>query len=366
MLQRWTTGVILVVACYGADLSAASQNGKKGSTKKTSKATTKPKPTKDFRNPHIIKGEKLLKTGQVDQALVEFKDANRPPNEPALIAIGKANMKKRDYLEAIRAFELALQIEPKKVENLVLVAQAYVASRKPTEAATRLRTAIQLESDYRPAHQALVELFESSRYERRIALEQMLVIFPKDPWSMSELCRTLAEDNFFEKAIQVCADAILLSPKNPDNQVFLGLMNKGSIHQKKGIAMLVATAKKYPRSELAQIAAGRAMDEIRNWEGAIRFYRAATKAAPKSSNGWISLAVAYSNAGAYRKSIETFRKACPMDTKAFTEVQRVQGLLRTQEIKPWAEEFRKLMEQCTFQRVSLIRKRRNAFRTSPA
>ena len=349
-LLKWTTGVVLGLSCPGAGAWAVSQNEKRSTLRMPAKATAKGKSKRDFRNPHIINGEKLLKNGQVDQALLEFKDANRPPNEPALIAIGKANMKKRDYLEAIRAFELALQMEPKKVENLVLAAQAYRASRKPTEAAVRLRAAIQLESDYRPAHRALVELFESSRYEKRIALEQMLTSFPKDPWAMSELCRTLSEDNFFEKAIQVCADAILLSPKNPDNQVFLGLMNKGSIHQKKGINMLVATAKKYPKSELAQIAAGRAMDEIRNWEEAIRFYRAATQAAPKSSDGWISLAVAYSNAGSYKKSIETFLKACPMDTRAFTEVQRVQGLLRTQEIRPWAEEFRKLMDRCTYRR----------------
>ncbi|MBX9766619.1 MAG: tetratricopeptide repeat protein [Bdellovibrionales bacterium] len=351
---RFTECAFILFLALGLGIApafAASQNGKRRpakSAKSRKPASTKPAP--EPKNPHIVKGEKLLKAGKLDLALLEFKDANRPPNDKALVGIGKVNMKKRDYLEAIRAFELALQMEPKNVAHLVLLSEAYLASRKPTEAAAKLRLAIQIDSEYKPAHKALVAMFEYSRYERRAALEEMLVTFPGDPWATSELCRTLAEDNFFEKAIQVCADAILLSPKVPENQVYLGLMNKGSIHQKKGINMLVATAKKFPKSELAQISAGQAMDEIKNWEEALRFYRAGTKAAPKSSQAWIGLAVAQYNAGQYKKSIATFLTACPLDPKAFNEVQRLHGLLRTQEIKPWTDEYRKLMDRCTYQR----------------
>lgn len=325
------------------------ENKRTTQTKKSRKPASKKSATK-IKNPHIAKGERLLKEGKLDLALSEFKDANRPPNDQALVAIGKVNMKKRDYLEAIRAFELALQMEPKEVPHLVLLSEAYLAARKPTDAAAKLRLAIQIDSEYKPAHKALVAMFETSRYERRTALEEMLGTFPSDPWATSELCRTLAEDNFFEKALQVCADAILLSPKVAENQVYLGLMNKGSIHQKKGINMLVSTAKKFPKSELAQISAGQAMDEIKNWEEAVRFYRVGTKAAPKSSKAWIGLAVAQYNAGQFKKSIDTFLTACPMDPKAFSEVQRLHGLLRTQEIKPWTDEYRKLMDRCTFQR----------------
>lgn len=121
-------------------------------------------------------GLRLLKAGQVDDAIETLKRAARADPEDARTHcyLGAAYNQKHDKLHAIAEFEECLRLEetPKAYYNL---GRIYESVHRVDEAVRQYRMAVELDPDYSPATQALQKLhsrFESEHPEQHAPPDQ--------------------------------------------------------------------------------------------------------------------------------------------------------------------------------------------------
>ncbi len=108
-------------------------------------------------NSYVAEGEKLLQTGQIEEAMTKLQQALSldPENVRASYNYGLALLFQNQPDEAITRFQAVLRPLPDYPEALYFLARAYLAADRPEDAAACLRKLVVVRPDDPYAHNGL-------------------------------------------------------------------------------------------------------------------------------------------------------------------------------------------------------------------
>ena len=211
------------------------------------------------------------------------------------------------------------------------------------------RTAIELNPAYRPAYDGLVMAYEKFKnfYELRILLEDMVKKFGKSPDILSSLCRRNTIDGYFVNARKVCTDAMSIDVKNPENTIYLSLVENNEGEISRADTLLKNITEKFPESEFANSNYADFLIQQKNYPGAESLYRAAVKANPKSFRAQIGLAQTCFELKHYEPALEAFKDACFIQPhQTYRRLKKSADLLRHRSEVKLEERYTNAMERC--------------------
>lgn len=175
-----------------------------------------------------------------------------------LLVLAQCLHQEKKYEEEIKILtQLTLQ-DKKDYRSFYSLAKAHSLNKNPTEAILAYRKTVALEPKYLPAYMGLLDIFEKAdnRYEQRIIYKLLITKFGEKKEYLHALCRLNFLDSYFDQSISYCEKATDQDNSLADSYVYLGKSYKSINRDSKAKSILVDTAKKFPKSELAQWAAG--------------------------------------------------------------------------------------------------------------
>ncbi|MCB0362585.1 MAG: tetratricopeptide repeat protein, partial [Bdellovibrionales bacterium] len=225
---------------------------------------------------------------------------------------------------------------------------AYTKIGDSTQATINFRKSIKLQKNFRPAYEALLEIFQVSKnnYESRAILREMERHFGKDPEIYSHLCRLDSLDGYIDTAIESCQLAIKLDPEFPDNAVYLSQSYIDQRNEAKAAQILLKSARRFPQSEFVQRSAGEYYLNQKNYAVAQKYFIQALKVDDKSSGAQLGLALCQFEKGMYEESLISFSKACKLDEIAIDKIRESSGKLRLAKETEWSRKFSQQIYKC--------------------
>lgn len=248
---------------------------------------------------------------------------------------------KGDHANEVRVLNLISNRDEENYQWHMLLAQAYVkqSATKVTEeertkiitaAVQRYRRVLQLRPKYQLAFNELLKIFfeQRSNNEARELLTEGITIFGKRPELYRELCRLDSQDGFLVQAVSNCTDSIKLSPDFPDHYVYLIQALHDQKEDQRAEREIVRAAKKFPKSEFVQWAAGTVYLRKKNFPVSARYFDAAVNAKPDSIRAHFGLAQALFESGQEAASLEHYIKACKGDASSVDAFYAATGKLK--------------------------------------
>lgn len=264
--------------------------------------------------------------GKVDKVIELLNPYTDQLSQPGYLLLANAYSKKKDFVNEVRVLTLLTTKAEDNYQWHLLLAQAYLkqgnATKDPVankelidKGVQTLRKVLQLSPKYKPAFDSLVRtlLSQNANYEARELLAEGLNKFGRRPEIYKELCRLNSMDGFLVQAIGFCKESIELSPDFPDSYVYLtqSLDDQGEkIAAEKEI---VLAARKFPKSEFVQWAAGKLFTNRKNISVAKRYFEQGTVAKADSARAYFGLANSLLELADYEKALPAFTKACQLD-----------------------------------------------------
>lgn len=283
------------------------------------------------RNPENIRARVQLArasfdSGQFEKVIELLNPYTDQLDANGFLMLAMSYSNKKDYANEVRVLSIVSANEEENFKWQMLLAQAYLkqaglnpnASSAPellTEGIRRLRTTLKLSPKYKPAFDLLLSTFlkQKAHNEARELLAEGISKFGARPDLFKELCRLDSMDGYLVQAVEHCRESIKISPGYPDHYVFLV---QALYDQKENIPAertAVNAAKRFPKSEFVQWAAGTLYFKKKNYPVAARYYRNAVTAKPDSGRAQFGLAQALFEQGQEAEALEYFIKACKTD-----------------------------------------------------
>ena len=245
------------------------------------------------------------------------------------LALASSYSNKKDFTGEIRVLGLLVAKYEEDYRWHMLLAEAYLkaANVQPdpeknadltTNAIQQLRKILQNQPKYKPAFDRLLAtlLTAKKHNEARELLTEGISKFGERPDLYRDLCRLNSTDGFLDEAVSACRDAIRLAPTFPDNYVYL----VQSLHDQKepmqAERTIVNAAKRFPKAEFVQWAAGTLFLRKKNFPVAARYFTAAVAADAKSNRAEFGLAQAMYESGDPLGSLNHYIKACAAGEQA--------------------------------------------------
>jgi len=124
--------------------------------------------------------------------------------------LGIAQEHSGDFTSAAKSFEAALALDPKDLDTTLHLAQLYYNQKRPADAETKFRAALELQPDLPAALLGIAESLDiQKKPEATEAYQNYLKTQPNDPAAKERLARSLVAQNQFEAA------EALLGPDQP-------------------------------------------------------------------------------------------------------------------------------------------------------
>lgn len=268
------------------------------------------------------------------------------------LALASAYSHRGEFIDEVRVLNLLTMRQPENYQWPYLLAQAYrkqMSIQKDylkkkdiaTQAIQSYRKSLSLKKDFKPAFNDLLTtlLQQKANNEARELVQEGITRFGERPELYRELCRLDANDGFLDSAVATCRKAINLAPAFPDNHVFLMQALHDQKEDKMAEANAVSAAKKFPRSEFVQWAAGTLFFKKKNFPVAARYFQTAVNADPKSSRAHFGLAQAIFESNQEAASLEHFTKACAADPTTLDTFLAAGGRLKQKGNTQLGEKF---------------------------
>ena len=171
--------------------------------------------------------EAVFKAGNYAEAKALFAGyaESKPDNPWGWYMLGLASWKSGDLTGADRAFDHALERDPKHVKSLLNSARVLIELGRSTEALERISSARTLDSTSTEALRLLARAHHA-KGDTESAVKtyrQALVIDERDVWSMNNLGVLYIEQNDAQSAVAPLARAVQLKPTSPVFQNNLGM-----------------------------------------------------------------------------------------------------------------------------------------------
>lgn len=259
------------------------------------------------------------------ELLNSYTDQLTPGGFRAL-AFAYSNLKKYD--DEVRVLNIIAAKEEENYEWHMLLAQAYLkqagATPDPernqlmtTKAIQQMRAVLRIQKRYKPAYDLLLKTLiqQKAHNEARELIAEGINNFGRRPELYRELCRIDSNDGFLVQAVENCTESIKISPQYPDHYVYLIQALYDQKEEGRAERDAISAAKRFPKSEFVQWAAGMLYLRKKNYPVAARYFQAAVNTMPESSRARFGLAQALFESGREKEALEHFVKACKLDGK---------------------------------------------------
>jgi predicted Zn-dependent protease len=302
-------------------------------------ATLKKKP--DNMRVRIELANVYANEGRADRVIELLNPYTDQLTSTGFILLASSYNSKGDYANEVRVLTLISNRDEENFQWHMLLAQAFVkqTSLKNTDEKTRelvtnavqrYRRVLQLKPKYQLAFNELLKLFLDQRMnnEARELMMEGISKFGRRPELFRELCRLDSQDGYLVQAVANCTDSIKLSPEFPDHYVYLVQALYDQKEDKRAEAQAVRAAKKFPKSEFVQWAAGTMFLRKKNFPVAARYFDAAVAAKPESTRAHYGLAQAQFESGQEGAALEHYIKACKGDASTVEAFFAATGKLK--------------------------------------
>ncbi len=254
----------------------------------------------------------------------------------------------KNYDNQVRILRLVVSADSQNHLAHFILGDALLAQKKEGEAIKSFREAISLNPKFKPAYDSLLNIFiaNDNRYEARLVLDDIMQQFGQRPEVLNDLCRLYAIDGFLSQAIDFCQIGITRSPNFPDNYIYLAQAHTDRDDPQEGERILIAAAKRFPNSELAQWAAGDFFFHRKNFTVASRYFRAALSADQDSGRSHLGLAKSLVEMAQAEEAFRHFRRACELNSAHVSDIQSVARGLRARGESALAQRYTGLLSSC--------------------
>lgn len=370
-----TAGAALLLAGPGAIFHASAAEGpselelelentppqapKKSSQSEKSKSPVA-EPTKNSARPTASEARGNEIDAKIDQAqklydAKKYKDAIavlRPLNDKlpraGLLLLARSYSANGEVLDEIRTLDLCLAKNPKDYVVKTVYGQALIREKRFEDGIAAFQEARQLNPRYKPAYEVMVKELEQKgeRYEARNVLNDMIKVFGPQAEFYTSLCRLYAADNYNEKSVEICGEAINKDSHIPENHVYLGLALMDREELDRATKVLTHAATRFPRSEPVQSAMGSLYFTKKDIVRSFKYYKAATSADPKSARAWVGYATAALNLQKNEEALDGYVKACKLDRMTTKEFRLALIELRKRHDNIWRSKFENAIGNC--------------------
>lgn len=314
-------------------------------------------------SPELVKREQAAKDAFQEKKFADVVEILNPYTDEvspsSFITLASAYNELKDYKNLVRILSLLSEKRPKDYHVFFMLGDAHLKfagdskdvrkrQEEENEGVASFRTAIRLNRNFRPAHQALVNFFQLSglNHEAREQLNDMLKAFGDRGEIHADLCRLNSIDGFLQQAIKHCRRAMTLAPNFPESYVYLAQTYFDQKSLDKAEKTLVYAAKKFPKSEFAQYGAGQFFLKKSNYPVATKYLKRAVASETESARSQRSLANALFESGLSKESLSHFLKACQIDQTAQADLLSAASRLRLKGENMLAQEFSMTSSNC--------------------
>lgn len=260
------------------------------------------------------------KGGKQDKVIRILAPYTNEISDDSLVILSEAYSASKDYSGEIRALQIYAERNPDRFRPHHLLGLAYIKSKNTTEAATHLRTSIQLAPKHKPSYEALLNLFVEAKknYECRLLLNDMIRIFGNKKEYLHLQCKLFNEDGYLEQAVESCKGAVANDPKFPDSHVYLAntYYNQGNITAAERIFRTASV--QFKNSEFVQYATGEFYRNEKNYPTSVRYLENAVKINKTAMRSQLALAQALFEDKRYADALRHFENSCKLDKSSDT------------------------------------------------
>lgn len=247
-------------------------------------------------------------------------------DDGGFLLLASSYSNKEDYYNEVRVLKILCERDEKNYKARMLLAQAYMklANKNPnaenypalmTSGIQELRRVLSVNKKFKPAYDLLLNtlLQQRNNNEAREVLLEGIQLYGQRPELYRELCRLDSNDGFVQQAIHNCRESIKVSPNYPDHYVYLVQSLFDQDQDQAAEKAIINAAKRFPKSEFVQWAAGKLFMQKKNYPVASRYFQAAVKADSTMSRSRFGLAQSLFESGKEEEALEHFIAACKND-----------------------------------------------------
>ena len=283
------------------------------------------------------------------QAVIEvLRPAMASLSRKGLLLLAEAYHEKKEYLDETRVLETLIARDKNDHVAHHLLAVTHAASGRRDEALKKYEAAKKINPKYLPPQEELLR--EAKRagflHDSIQAVQDMIENFGPRARFISELCLLYAHEAFFDKALEVCKDAITRDPKRDLNHVILALVVREKDGPDASEKIFRQAAKQFPRSEPAQWAAGEITLERGNYPSALTYFRRAVKAGAGSARAWNGLARSAFELKKLSEALKAFERTCALERGSMKDFHKATSLLRNRSDLLWVKRFEAGLAKC--------------------
>jgi predicted Zn-dependent protease len=252
-------------------------------------------------------------------------------DDSGFLILANAYSNLKDHTNEVRILNVLIGRADDDYRWRMLLAQAYLkqANTLPkgeksmtnamTSAIQQLRQVVVLQPKFKPAFDLLLITFLNQRQnnEARELLSDGIARYGERAELFRDLCRLDSLDGFLVQAIENCRKAIKLAPGYPDNYVYLvqTMHDQGEFEQAE--RNVTAAARKFPKEEFVQWAAGTIFLKKKNFPVSSRYFQAAVNADANSMRSHFGLAQSLFENGEDEAALAHYIKTCQNDAASY-------------------------------------------------
>lgn len=265
----------------------------------------------------------------------------------------------KDFSNEVRVLNMLVSKDENNFRWHMLLGQAYLkqaneiteANRNRevmTSGIQRLRRALQLNPQYKPAFDLLLATFlqQKANNEARELLMEGLSKFGRRPELYRELCRLDSQDGFLVQAVSNCAESIKLAPEYADQYVYLVQALHDQKEDVRAEKQITLAARRFPKNEFVQWAAGELFLRKKNYPVSARYFEAAVAAKSDSGRAQFGLAKALFESGSEEKALKHFTEACKLDGSSLETFMAATGRMKQKGNSQLTQEYIRASNTC--------------------
>ena len=298
----------------------------------------------------IATAESLFKSGKYSEVTDLLWKSIDKLDRKSMILLAVAHEKKNEPANMSKVATMLTTKNEKDYEAHYLLGTAQFMSKKNSEALESLKTALEINPKYQPAYEKLAQMYleKKNTYELRIVYQDMMDKIGSKPAFLNKLCELNTVLDYQEdQALLYCKDAISKDPKNADNYVYMGLVQKNGGDDAKSKATLKSAADSHSKSEFAVYTYANLLDEQKSYLEAAKYYQACVSADQKSARCWVGVAKTSFEIRKFDQALEAFKKACKLDRKNAATFRKATTTLRNSKDLSWVQPYETASEGCS-------------------
>lgn len=312
-------------------------------------------------NPENLKlrfelAKEYFDSSQYQKASELLMEKSEALNQDSLILLVTCFQKLNDPIHELKFLEQLTASYPKFAQGFVLLGDFHFKKslekndpRSSMNSLAAYKAAIEINIVHRPAYEGLLKAYEKYKnfYELRILLEDMVKRFGKSSDLLSHLCRRHTVDGYFVTGRKSCIEAISINNSNPDNYIYLSLIENNEGNLPKAEALLKKATTLFPLSEFAASNYADFLIQQKNLPSAESFYKNATNANNQSFRAQIGLAKVAFELKHYESALNAYKIACDLNPfHSIKSLKRASDLLRHRREEKFEDRFSSLMGKC--------------------